>query len=163
MKDTGAFSHPMDSVITDALRGAVQKVFNDMAFLEAQTGQNGTPVFSQVFRIWYADAREQCGELLLCVPQELKAVIVENIHGRHFSEIDSAMADDCLMELLNVMAGLLLTAIYGQTAYRLGTPQVLFEKSLPHRDPKRIEMIFQADKLPFLTALYPPRKSAIQC
>ena len=93
------------SDIEQARLDAAQKTFADMAFVDVNpTDPRSDPVnCSHVISI---DIRAPSpGRILLFLPQEVKKMVAENIYSRDWDSLQSVEIDDCLLELLNVLAG----------------------------------------------------------
>ena len=67
--------------------------------------------------------------MALLLPAGLKRLAVENVHGKAWEELTPEKIDDCLLELLNVLAGNFLSDLCGaETRQYMALPELLFEE-----------------------------------
>lgn len=113
-----------------AIIEGVVKTFGDMAFMEVIDKFDENCMKSDVSCILEIEFSEpENGWLYLFLPKELKKHIVENIYGADWTELTTEQIDDCLLELLNVLAGNYMTAYFGsKELYTLSFPSVIFAK-----------------------------------
>ena len=137
-----------------ALEQAVAGTFADMAFIDViRTAEAGYDMmYGQI--LFIAFSGELHGSLVLYLPLKLKQMIASNIHGRVFSSLKPYEIDDCLLELINVLAGNFLGYYLGMAArYTLTLPEAVFdEKELPAGD-RFSKYFFNAEGEPFLVAV----------
>lgn len=113
--------------IKEALDSAIALSFADMSFLDVQPAlEEKDVVEGQLLHINFLSPAS--GGMLLHLPLELKQQTVENIHAKPWEDLNIAEIDDCLLELLNVLAGNFLQQLLGEeTRVNLSFPEVLFE------------------------------------
>ena len=113
--------HDSDTRWIEALVEAAQKTFADMAFVDVNpTEPPSEPLtFSHVISIEFRTPGT--GRILLFLPQEVKKMVAENIYGRDWKTLRSEEIDDCLLELLNVLAGNMVDSLGGGQAGQQGT------------------------------------------
>ncbi len=132
--------------IEKALSAAVSKTFADMAFVDTLFVENGEKenlTFSQVIRIKIFSPRR--GEIVLYLPKFCKKLIVENIYGDDWKTLHPTEIDDCLLEILNVLAGNFLTNYFGDSKkHDISLPEILFDKEELSSD-KFYDFTFTAD------------------
>ena len=114
----------------DQVTAAVRLTFEEMAFLDVNPGAADPPgppaEEGPVLFLSYTLPRG--GAFALFLPKALKFQVAEAIYGENWNLISSIQLDDSLLELLNVLAGRLLTERFGQdTVYSMGLPTVLYD------------------------------------
>ncbi len=94
------------------------------------------------------------GRLLLSLPIELKQMIVENIHATSWEELSVSEIDDCLLEVLNVLAGNFLRALHQEDIkVHLNFPHVMIsEEEITDLDTFDV-YYFDAEGTPFTISL----------
>jgi len=111
-----------------ALERTVVESFSEMAFIDAVPTQPGEIAVSHIMHLQFSGP--ESGELVLHLPHGCKQRIVENIYGEDWNNLHSSEIDDCLLELLNVIAGNFLQVLFGDTTtYDISLPQLLFDDS----------------------------------
>ena len=139
-----------------ALEAAVIKTFSEMAFVDvvpATAPQSEEIEFSHLLYISY-DQPEK-GAIVLFLSAQCKKLIVENIYGKRWDCLQATEIDDCLLELLNVLAGNYLSERNGaDSKHHMSLPELLFdEKQLADGgDPK--SMWFDAEGIPFRISIH---------
>lgn len=116
--------------ITQALTEAVDSTFADMAFMDAEPepAHPGEPNPGQVIAIEFLQPLG--GYLMVHLSATTKQLIIENIHGVDWESLSGSEVDDCLMELVNIMAGNFLILVgAGESRHSLSLPQVLYDQS----------------------------------
>ena len=114
--------------VADALLFSTQRTFCDMAFIdvveptETVTGLD----IRQVLHIAFSHPIR--GQMILGLPLACKQSVVENIFGRDWNELSAAQIDDCLLEVLNVLAGHFLHDYCGEEGeHVLSLPALFFD------------------------------------
>jgi CheY-specific phosphatase CheX len=121
-------SRKIESKMREALVTSVMKTLSDMAFIDAVeiTNQTNGIIFSHIIHIFFFDPEE--GEIALVLPTEAKKLIVENIYGQGWESLQAIEIDDCLLEILNVLAGNFLNELCGREAkHDISLPELLFD------------------------------------
>ncbi len=115
--------------VTRAALTAAVKTFESMAFIDvSQTAAVDISSCGQVFYIAIAIKAPWRGHLVLYLPEGGKKKILENIYGRDFEDLSETEINDCLLEILNVLAGNFMSLLYGESAdFQLGFPKVVLE------------------------------------
>jgi len=114
--------------IRSAIEHAVVSALSDMAFLDAIPCSAGEVPVSHL--IWIAFSGPESGELVLHLPHSCKRQIVENIYGGDWEDLTASEIDDCLLEVLNVIAGTYVRERNGPHAnYDISLPQLLFDET----------------------------------
>ena len=114
--------------VKEALVNSTIQTFSDMAFLEVieDFGENNDSTYQNIVLIEIL--KPTYGSLYLLLPNELKNMITKNIYGDDFNNLKENDIDDCLLEILNVLAGNFLTSLFGNKAiYKIELPQVLID------------------------------------
>jgi hypothetical protein len=127
------------------LSKAINTTFASMAFMDVNETPDGRDLsYSHVISI--AINAPQPGRILLFLPQEVKKMVVENIYGRPWKELKSGEIDDCLLELLNVLAGNMLEALCGEDHPRsISLPELHFSVSDLGSTDDCVELFFDAE------------------
>lgn len=140
--------------IKKATQDAVIKTFAEMAFIDAvpleksEGDVNYGPILSISF------SYPVHGGFILYLPNECKQQIVEDVFARPWDELSLSEIDDCLLELLNVLAGNFLHILCGEDIkYNMNFPEVLFDESdiSPGEDYKTY--YFDAEDILFKTSV----------
>ncbi|AHC15881.1 chemotaxis protein CheX [Salinispira pacifica] len=115
--------------VKDAMLRAIEETFLNMAFLDVMPSQS-REISPKVSQLIYIDiTRPVRGMLLLYLPLELKQKIAETIHSGSWEDLTPRQIDDCLLEVLNVLAGNFLLELLGQnTKYNISFPQIVFDE-----------------------------------
>jgi len=115
---------------SQALVQAVGSTFADLAFMDAEpeSVHPGEPSPGQVIAIEFL--RPLGGCLMLHLSAATKQLIIENIHGVGWESLSGSEVDDCLMELVNIVAGNFLILVgAAESTHSLSLPQVLYDES----------------------------------
>ena len=115
---------------SQALAEAVGSTFADLAFMDAEpeSSHPGEPSPGQVIGIEFLQPLG--GYLMLHLSAATKQLIIGNIHGVDWESLSGSEVDDCLMELVNIMAGNFLVLVGGgDSRHSLSLPQVLYDES----------------------------------
>jgi len=114
----------------EVLNEAVRLTFEEMAFLDVAPGPPPPPAapLEEGPVLYLEYSRPRGGALALFLPKEVKFVVAEAIYAEAWNLLTPVQLDDSLLELLNVLAGRLLTAHFGPgTPYTMGLPTVLYD------------------------------------
>jgi hypothetical protein len=142
------------SNIKEALKQAVEMTFMNMAFVDVMEAEEPAEVnFSHIIHISFSSPVE--GGMILFLPTACKKMIAENIHGSNWESLSTDEIDDCLLELLNVLAGNFLNIHYGkEVGHNMTFPQLLFDESeVPEHGDYR-DYFFDAEGVPFKIGLW---------
>ena len=119
-----------DEEIKKAVEDAVIKTFAEMAFIDVVPTEEGdvTIDFGPILSISFSYPVH--GGFILYLPNECKKQIVEDVFARDWEELSMSEIDDCLLELLNVLAGNFLHFLCGENIkYNMNFPEVLFDET----------------------------------
>ncbi|MAG14046.1 MAG: hypothetical protein CMN78_05570 [Spirochaetales bacterium] len=133
-----------------SLDTSIEETFADMAFMDV-TRLEGAKVGFQHNQIMHISFLEPIrGDIALVLPSECKRSLVENIYGDDWRALHDDRIDDCLLEILNVVAGRFLTDYCGSNqTHIMSLPSMLFdEKEIANLD-GHSEFLFDAEGMPF--------------
>lgn len=140
--------------VQKSMVSSVVKTFSDMAFIDA-VETPGAPeelTFSHIIHITFSEPEE--GEIALFFPLECKRLIVENIYGIDWNTLDATAIDDCLLEMLNVMAGNFLNQYFGEDVkHSFSLPQLLFDEAEIRNRNRFVDYFFDAEGIPFKVSI----------
>ena len=129
---------------------ATEKTFADMAFIDATEVHDGSTESSAGQLAHIGFTRPIQGQIILYMPTPLKNLAVENIYGRSWEEIGTGEFDDCLLELLNVLAGNFLNELgVSEESHGISLPQMLFDDSEIENHGQFKRYYFDAEGNPF--------------
>ena len=112
--------------IIEALDRSVVESLAEMAFVDVIPADPADITVSHVIRIRYNGPDQ--GELVLHLPHACKRRIAENTYGMDWIQLHDSDIDDCLLELLNVIAGNFIQHHFGaETHNDLSLPELLFD------------------------------------
>jgi len=114
----------------ESLARAAARTFSEMAFIDVTEALKvpETLKYSQIIHISLFEPVKR--EIALFLPADCKRMIVENIYGSDWAGLDAAEIDDCLLELLNVLAGNFLIEYCGTgVKHDISLPDLLFDES----------------------------------
>ena len=124
-----------DQKVGTSLLQAVQTTLMEMTFIDVIPSEDSSEIGdTNVIFISFNDPFH--GGLLMKMPKDCKMKIVENIHGSNWDSLSGDEIDDCLLEVLNVLAGNFLKFYCGEERnFNMSFPQILFEeREIPHRE-----------------------------
>lgn len=101
-----------NSKLKRAIVTAAKKAFEDMAFIDITMNKEDDVMIMpyQILSVSYCEP--ESGEIVLFLSSGCVRMIVENIYGREWKSLDKEDTCDCLLELLNVLAGNFLRLFY---------------------------------------------------
>ena len=134
---------------------AVRLTFEEMAFLDVAAGLAAAMIedVDEGPVLFLSYSLPQAGSFALFLPKEIKFQVAEAIYGESWQHLSAIQLDDSLLELMNVLAGRLLTQRFGATStYAMGLPTILYGSPSDPPGQKRTEYPFHIDDLSFLLA-----------
>ncbi len=140
--------------VEDSVVAAVERTLSDMAFLDVVEVPDfsGKLRFGHILHISFTEPEE--GEIALFLPSECKRRIVENVYGSDWSTLHDTEIDDCLLELLNVLAGNFLSDYYGEAVkHNVSLPELRFDDSGIFKGNKFTQFYFDAEEMPFKVSI----------
>ena len=139
----------------EAMVKAAAKTFSDMAFIDANKLESLSEdiQFSHIVQISLFKPIE--GKIALYLPSECKKMIVENIYGIDWKDLKATDIDDCLLEILNVLAGNFLKRYCGDDVkLNISLPELLFDKEELNGSSSFMDIYFDAEGIPFKVSIY---------
>ena len=132
---------------TDATQATVL-AFEEMAFLDVSAGKPPHPGAREDGPwLFLSYSSPQAGALALFLPKAVKFSVAEAIYAEDTHQITPAQLDDGLLELLNVLAGRLLSERFGASQpYTMGLPVVLYDPPGDLAGMERREFFFHMDE-----------------
>ena len=136
---------------TQALVTAVVKTFSDMAFIDAVDIPDYSEDLSFSHILHISLHEPQKGQIVLFLPYACKKMIVENIYGRDWDSLHATEIDDCLLEILNVLAGNFLNEFCEkEITHGISLPKMLFDDTEIYRKSNCFtDYFFDAEGIPF--------------
>lgn len=142
-----------ETQINEAIINSTINTCAEMTFLDVL--EDGEKVDFEAGQLLFIEFdRPVYGRLLLTMPSELKRAIVENIHAKDWEELTVNEIDDCLLEVLNVLAGNFLRALHQEEVkVHLNFPHVMVGyEEIPDLDSFDVYH-FDAEGTPFTVSL----------
>lgn len=152
----------MDKEWNRALRSAIADVFATMFFVVPEWDPElGLKLASQKAGGWYEgwvdfERAPQVIRVWVWAPPELASELAANIMASDPGDMDSEQILDAFREMLNMVAGSLLTTMDPAGNWKMGLPQGRILPSTPVKDLlKQVqeELAFEAEGRPFLAGL----------
>ena len=115
--------------IREAMIKAVEFVFSEMIFIDTLHIDEAPENFTYT-QILYIDIISPVnGYIIAYLPLELRKTIVETIHSIDWDEMHATEIDDCLLEILNVIAGNFMADLLGRDVkYNISFPAVNYDE-----------------------------------
>lgn len=111
--------------IRSALFDSALNTFADMAFLDMTEKPVVGEEVSKHERLAIDILKPFTGRLVLTLSQQLKTQIIENIYAQKSVELQANEQEDCILEILNVIAGVFLSECYGKNSdYKIEFPEL---------------------------------------
>lgn len=113
------------------LKDNVLKTFFELTMMEAVPVSDNEISHESVFESFSINNRyPELFRLEFCFPLTTKRFIVEAIYSQSYEELSELQIEDCLLEVVNVIAGNYFTAYFGQVnPFELGLPCPLPEQT----------------------------------
>lgn len=112
-----------------ALDEAVALSVGDMAFMDAEPIEKSKAAVPAGQLVHIRFAHPLVGYITLHLPSTTKQRLVENVFGRSWDELAGSEVDDCLMEMVNIIAGNFLLKIgEGEHSHAVSLPQMLYDE-----------------------------------
>ncbi len=125
---------------------SVVDTFAEMAFIDVITEENyeGEINYSSILGLEFTVPGE--GGMYFYMTKECKKQLVENIYGEDWIILNDMEIDDCLLEILNVLAGDFLKNLYGKDLkVRMSFPRLFFDDDEIMASHDRLNFIFNAE------------------
>ncbi len=132
--------------IREAMIKAIESVFSEMVFIDT-LHFDGKPEDFTFTQILYIDIVSPAnGYIIAYIPLELRKTIVETIHSKDWDEMHATEIDDCLLEILNVIAGNFMTDLLGRgEKYNISFPAVNYDEEDIENIESSQEIYFDAE------------------
>jgi hypothetical protein len=133
-----------------SLLQAVTESFADMAFIDAVPVQNPEILPEASHILYISFSKPISGDISLYLSTPCKQKIVENVYGKEWIDLQDEEIDDCLLELVNVLAGRFLKYSFDETEkHSMSLPQLLFDDAEVPDMPQRDDCFFDAEGVIF--------------
>lgn len=140
------------TVIAKAFTDAVIDTFAEMAFIDVIPEQNydGEIPYTSIMGLEFSSPGR--GYLFFYMTKECKKQLVENIYGEDWIKLNDMEIDDCLLEILNVLAGDFLKNLYGKDKkIKMSFPRLYFDDDGILKEMGEMKFIFNAEGAMFYT------------
>jgi CheY-specific phosphatase CheX len=115
--------------IREALISTIESVFSEMVFIDTIHLKENPESFSYTQILFIDIISPWQGYIIAYLPIDLRKTIVETIHSRDWEEMHANEIDDCLLEILNVIAGNFMTELLGRDhKYNISFPAVNYDE-----------------------------------
>jgi hypothetical protein len=142
------------SDVAQVMIASVVKTFSDMAFIDVVEAADFLEKlhFSHIIHISLFEPQK--GEITLFLPSECKKLIVENIYGEKWDTLHATEIDDCLLEILNVLAGNFLNGYCDKDVkHNISLPELLFDEASINSRADFTDFYFDAEGIPFKVSI----------
>jgi len=135
-----------ESKITEAIIKTIESVFSDMVFIDTLHIDSKPENFNYTQILYIDILTPQSGYIIAYLPLELRKTIVETIHSTDWDDMHASKIDDCLLEILNVIAGNFMTELLGgDVKYNISFPAVNYDEEDIEDIEKSQEVFFDAE------------------
>ncbi len=132
--------------IKDAMIKTIESVFSDMIFIDTLYIKEAPERFEYTQILFIDVISPQAGYIVAYLPLELRKTIVETIHSSDWNDMHASEIDDCLLEILNVVAGNFMTEFLGRdNKYNISFPAVNYDEEDIENLDKSQELYFNAE------------------
>jgi len=140
--------------ISGAFNKAVFKTFAEMAFIDVipEHHHEGNITYSGVLGLEFSHPGR--GYILFYMTRDCKKHLVENIYGEEWINLSDMAIDDCLLEILNVLAGEFLKNLYGEREkVVMSFPRLYFDEETIPVDPGQLKFVYNGEGALFFARL----------
>ena len=132
--------------IRDAMIKAIESVFSEMVFIDTLHLDQKPEDFTYTQILYIDIISPENGYIIAYLPIELRKTIVETIHSTDWDEMHATEIDDCLLEILNVIAGNFMTDLLGRNnKYNISFPAVNYDEEDIENIESSQEIYFDAE------------------
>ncbi len=132
--------------IEEAMIKTIESVFSDMIFIDTLHVEDKPDSFDYTQILYIDIVSPQTGYIIAYLPLELRKTIVETIHSTDWDDMHASEIDDCLLEILNVIAGNFMTELLGRDIkYNISFPAVNYDEEDIENLNKSQELFFSAE------------------
>ncbi|MDA3809411.1 MAG: chemotaxis protein CheX [Spirochaetaceae bacterium] len=130
---------------------AVIETFAEMAFIDVIPVKNYSDKISHTSILGLTFNKPGEGSLLFFMTKECKKQLVENIYGEDWTSLNDMEIDDCLLEILNVLAGDFLKNLYDKNSkVSMSFPRLYFDDDETTQGENFLKFIFNAEGAMFM-------------
>ena len=120
----------MKSDILSAMISGIKSGFAQMAFIDVENLERIHQKIEYSTIIGIEIKAPLKGKMYFYFTKELKELLIENIYDDALTELSATKTDDCQLEMVNIIAGEFLSALYqGKNTYQLGLPCIYFDEN----------------------------------
>ena len=135
-----------ESKIKELIIKTIESVFSDMVFIDTLHIDSKPEIFNYTQILYIDILSPQSGYIIAYLPLELRKTIVETIHSTDWEDMHASEIDDCLLEILNVIAGNFMTELLGgDVKYNISFPAVNYDEEDIENLEKSQEVFFDAE------------------
>ncbi len=132
--------------IRDAMIKAIESVFSEMVFIDTLHLDKKPEDFTYTQILYIDIISPEKGYIIAYLPLELRKTIVETVHSIDWDEMHATKIDDCLLEILNVIAGNFMTDLLGRdNKYNISFPAVNYDEEDIENIESSQEIYFDAE------------------
>ena len=125
---------------------AIESVFSEMVFIDTNHIDEKPEEFVYTQILYIDIISPSNGYIIAYLPIELRKTIVETIHSTDWDEMHATEIDDCLLEILNVIAGNFMTDLLGHNEkYNISFPAVNYDEEDIENIDSSQEIYFDAE------------------
>jgi len=132
--------------IKDAMVKTIESVFSEMIFIDTLHVEEVPESFEYTQILFIDIISPKNGYIIAYLPLDLRKTIVETIHSSDWNDMHASEIDDCLLEILNVVAGNFMTELLGRDhKYNISFPAVNYDEEDIGNLDKSQEIYFNAE------------------
>ena len=132
--------------IKDAMVKTIESVFSDMIFIDTLHMEESPEGFEYTQILFIDILSPQNGYIIAYLPLDLRKTIVETIHSTDWDDMHASEIDDCLLEILNVVAGNFMAELLGRDQkYNISFPAVNYDEEDIENLEQSQEIYFNAE------------------
>ncbi len=125
---------------------AIESVFSEMVFIDTNHIDEKPEEFVYTQILYIDIISPSNGYIIAYLPIDLRKTIVETIHSTDWDEMHATEIDDCLLEILNVIAGNFMTDLLGHNEkYNISFPAVNYDEEDIENIDSSQEIYFDAE------------------
>ena len=118
-----------EEMIKKAIIKAIESVFSEMIFIDTIHLDQDPENFDYTQILYIDIVSPYTGYIIAYLPLDLRKTIVETIHSTDWDDMHASEIDDCLLEILNVIAGNFMTELLGRDVkYNISFPAVNYDE-----------------------------------
>lgn len=143
-----------ETAIIKAFSDAVRDTFAEMAFIDVISEQHHEGRISYTGIMGLEFSLPATGHMLFYMSKDSKRHLVENIYGEDWAGLSDLEIDDCLLEILNVLAGEFFKNLYGkEEKIIMSFPRLYFDENDIPGIPGQQKFVFNAEGALFYARL----------